>query len=1257
MTITTQPFDVRKTVDQLNLIGLTVEHDGSVSYVNPYTLRVTAWSMDEIIGRNFFEVLVPAADRTTLKKLFQEALLRGSFPEQREIQILTRSGSTRNVHLNSFIPNGTGRSAAAGRTDAFTLIGEDLTNKRRVASALSNTNAQLQDLVDNTSDLIQLITLDGKFIFVNRAWREVLGYSADQIASLSLLDVLHPDFVKSTLDRLQRVQEGEPNPSFETVFRTKEGRTLFLSGSVNCRYDQGKPTAFRCILRDITQKIRAEKAQRLYYSIASWTLNTPNLDDFYQRVHHELGNIIDASNFFIALYDQSKRYLIFPYYVDESFQGNMRFTKKRLGSGLTEYTIRANKPLFLHDTDIYRLAQEHQIDLYGQQQPKLMLTAPLRIGDEITGIIGVKSYNDPNRYGPRDLELLEFISGQVALAIARKQAEAALNKQTARLNAIFDSSTYLIWSVNKAMQLTTFNQNYAQLIEQLTGDKPRLFLSAEKQGWRGVGDDNRRLLDERYKQAFRGQRQNFEMRFEMAGKESWLELHLNPILLTGGVIEEVSGIARDITNRKVAQLNLERSEEKFRGIFENLQDIYVRVDRHGIVTMVSPSVFKRSGYTPDEVLGENALNYFVDPGVIRRALFKLVRTRSVRNFEATLRRKDGTERQFMFNMLLLKDEDGRYSVVAALARDITELKRQSAELVKAKEEAERSLKVKERFLANMSHEIRTPMNGVIGMVDLLNDTTLNDEQRDYVRTIRRSSETLLNILNDILDLSKIEAGKMVLHEAPVTLSEIFEKLIALFGQQANAKQNKLFYTLTPELPQYVIADQTRLLQILSNLTSNALKFTEQGTVEVAASLVSKRGKFNRIRVEVRDSGIGISPENIGLLFNSFSQVDTSSRKTFGGTGLGLSISKELAHLMKGEVGVESTVGLGSTFWFTVELKETAISPTQSPQEAAADMKVTDFFTDYHPVILLVDDNAVNRKVASEILRKAGCDVTTASSGPEAIEAVAKGMAHGAEGEGQKATNLHTVAPTPPAPSPQPFDIIFMDIQMPDMDGVETTGILRKQFGDKLPPIVAMTAYSMREDRERFLSQGLDDYIPKPIRAQGLIAKVNELIKNKPVAAVETGPPVRQGVASLQRQQPTQPATVSGTSEVKVLDLQQFAALLAPYESEPVIDLDILGQLRDIGGAELVESVFDDFVTEATELVTESLSAFAAGDIATVKSHLHTLKGSAGTVGVARLARIAREAEGKLKIQDTSQLAQELKALEAAFTEFLATPRP
>jgi len=1191
-------FDVRQTVDQLNLIGLTVERDGTLSYANPYTYRVTAWQPDDVIGRNFFDVFVPPADRAKLEQEFDDALRRGGFIEQREISLLARSGALRNVQLNSFIVNN-----RASELTSFTIIGEDVTTKKRVASALSFSNSQLQDLVDNTSDLIQLVTLDGKFMFVNRAWREVLGYGSDEIAALTLREVLHPDYADVTMQRLKRIQDGEKLPYFETVFRNKAGKTIFVSGSVNCRYDNGRPTAFRCILHDTTSKIRAEKSQKLYYSIANWTINTHDLNDLYGKIHEELGNIIDAKNFFIALYDQSKNYLYFPYYVDEYFGGNLRFTKRRLGNGLTEYTIRANKALFLYEKDIRQMADQHQLDLYGQLQPKVMLTAPLRVGEQVTGIIGVKSYDDERTYGPRDLELLEFISGQVALAIARKQDEAALNKQTARLNAIFDSSTYLIWSVNKSLQLTSFNKNYINLIERNLHETPTMLGSAPNLGWRMIGSDNRKLLEEKYKQAFRGIPQNFELRFEgnrSKGTETWLDFQLNPILLSSGVIEEVSGIARDITNRKRAEIVTRQSEEKFRGIFENLQDIYCRVDRHGRITMISPSVFKRMGYTPDEVLGQDVTQYFVDKGTVHRAMIRLVRNRSLRNFEVSLRRKDGSERQFMFNMLLLKDDNGHDSVVAVLARDITELKRQAAELVKAKEEAERSLKVKERFLANMSHEIRTPMNGVIGMIDLLTDTPLDTDQQDYVRTIKRSSETLLNILNDILDLSKIEAGKMALHEAPIAFREIFDKLIALFGQQAASKNNRLLYTLADDLPRYVIADQTRLLQILSNLTSNAIKFTENGDVSVVASLLSKKGKFNRIRVDVHDSGIGISAENIKLLFNSFSQVDESSRKSFGGTGLGLAISKELALLMKGDIGVDSVVGKGSTFWFIIELKETAISPTQQSGEGA-EVTLVNFFKDTHPQVLLVDDNATNRKVASEILRRSGCIVTTASSGREAIELVSS-----REGS---------------------FDVIFMDIQMPDMDGVETTSNLRAQFGDALPTVVAMTAYSMREDRERFLSQGLDDYIAKPIRAQSLIAKVKEL--------VDAASTKRESNQLQHRQQ-----------QIAKQTAQQQPVL------PPIIDQDIVTQLRDLGGQELVDSIMEEFVTEATELVNGANDAFALGDIPTVKSNLHTLKGSAGTIGVARMAYIAREAEGKLKLSDTSHLGDELVALTEAFGEFL-----
>ncbi len=1060
-----------------------------------------------------------------------------------------------------------------------------------VAEALRKSNAQLQDLVDNTSDLIQLITLDGRFLFVNRAWHEALGYESNELIKLRLKDIVWPDALEGTLSILKRVEKGEKIADFETVFKSKANKKIYLNGSITCRYEDGRATAFRCILHDISSRVRAERSQNLYYSIANWTIKTNDLDEFYLRVHEELGKVIDAENFFVALYDPAKSYIYFPYYVDQYFHGSMRFTKRKLGNGLTEYAINANKPLFLYENDISELAKNKGLYLYGQV-PKVMLCVPLRIGDRVTGIIGVKSYNNANQYRPRNLEMLEFISGQVALAIARKQAEQSLNRQTARLNAIFDSTSYLIWSVNKAFQLTSFNKDYDDFAKKHLHTSPSINVSVERLGWQLVTSESRKQLEEHYRQAFKGDAQTFEIKLNSPSLKTdmWLEFTLNPIRLAEGNIEEVSGIARDITSRKNGDLQTRKSEAMFRGIFVNLQDIYCRTNRKGIITMISPSVLKRTGYTVEDVMGTSITQYFAEPRQIHAALIRLRRDGSLRNFEAELRTKNGNLRQFMFNMLLL-EEDGE-PIIAALARDITEFKRSELELRRAKEDAERSLKVKERFLANMSHEIRTPMNGVIGMIDLLAETSLDIEQKDYVQTIRRSSETLLTILNDILDLSKIEAGKMALNEAPVVTEEIFDKLTALFGQTAKSKNVRLQYHFDDTIPKYIIADQTRLLQILSNLTSNALKFTENGMVQIEVSTLWTKGRFHKLKIEVRDSGIGISKENLMLLFNAFSQVDTSSRKTYGGTGLGLAISKELCRLMKGEIGVESTYGQGSTFWFTFETKETNIAPTIQSREGS-ELSISHSFENYQPTILLVDDNFVNRKVASEILKKSGCKVDTADSGKKAIELMT-------ESTGSAKVN---------------YDIIFMDIQMPDMDGIETTQRLRAQFGKMMPPVVAMTAYSMKEDRERFLSQGMDDYVPKPIRAQVLIDKVKVLLLARPAAA----PIIIQKEA---------------TNEL------------------PIIDLDIVKQLSSLGGFELISSIFEDFVTEASQLTNEALEAFEVQDIATVKSNLHTLKGSAGTIGVVRVAEVAKNAEAKLKQNDSSHLAVELAVLKSEMDIFL-----
>ncbi len=1174
---------VNTSLNYLNMLGLTLDADLTIRAVNNFLLRKTSWTPQELVGKHFVNFLIPEEKRTEVSSILRDAISGITPLERSEITLYDRHQSLRTMVVNSVW-----LLEQEEEVRFVTLIGDDITRRRRMEAALSKSNSQLQDLVENTSDIILLITLEGRFIFVNKEWCEVLDYTLQEIASMTLDDILDPAYRETTYAQLDRIKEGDMTPDFETVFLTRHGKRIFLSGSVNCRYDNGRPTAFRCILHDFTAKNRAEKAQNLYYSIANWTNNSKNLDDFYHKIHQELGKIIDASNFFIALYDPRQSFLYFPYYVDAYFPKNVRFTRRKLGTGVTEYAIASNKPLFLYDNDIEELARTNSLYLYGVT-PKVMLCVPLRIGDRITGIIGVKSYTSTNTYDKPDLELLEFISGQIALAIERKQTEEELSKYAARLNAIFDSSSHMIWSVNRNLQLTSFNKNYASVIEEKSNTRPTLHLSTDKLGWRMLGGQNRRSLESHYKQTFRGEPQYFELKINTrGGGEMWLEFHLNPIFLSSGAIEEVSGIARDITRRKQAEISLRQNEEKFRGIFENLQDIYCRMNRRGIITMISPSVLKRTGYTPAEVLGKPITHFFSDRELMRDSLFKLKKEGSLRNVEGALLVKNGSIRQYMFNMLMFKNEKGEMEEVAVLARDITELKRNEFELRKAKEQAERSLKVKEGFLANMSHEIRTPMNGVIGMIDLLSTTRLNPEQKDYIHTIKRSSETLLNILNDILDLSKIEAGKMELHVMPLELADIFDKLLALFGQTAKSKGNTLTCHISPDLPAYILGDATRLLQILSNLASNALKFTEKGEVRIEVLKAKQVAEKLTIKVEVHDSGIGISKEDQKMLFTSFTQVDNSSRKSFGGTGLGLAISKQLCRMMNGDIGVVSQSGKGSTFWFTFETEETLLVPESNGLQES-NSTLFKAFEGSTPFILLVDDNVVNRKVAGEILKKAGCTVDPAESGFEAIAKIAA-----QEGK-------------------SPYDVILMDIQMPDMDGIQTTARLRKLYGKQLPPIVAMTAYSMKEDREKFLKEGMDDYLAKPIRAAELIGKVQQLIRNE-LPAAPLLPPVRE------------PAV-------------------------PDLDPEIVRQLHAIGGLDLVASVYEDFIAESSELVRETLEAWKKQDIVTIKSHLHTLKGSAGTVGAMQIAGIAKDAEGRLKTNDTSTLAAAIPELEAAFQHF------
>ena len=376
------------------------------------------------------------------------------------------------------------------------------------------------------------------------------------------------------------------------------------------------------------------------------------------------------------------------------------------------------------------------------------------------------------------------------------------------------------------------------------------------------------------------------------------------------------------------------------------------------------------------------------------------------------------------------------------------------ELKAARDQAMEASRLKSQFLANMSHEIRTPMNGVLGAGNLLAATDLTDEQRAYVDILSSSGQALLTIINDVLDLSKIEAGRLELEPSTFTLLDPFTEVVNLLAPQASAKNVRLSLNADADLPLSVVGDAGRLRQVVTNLVGNAVKFTNVGHVLVDVSAESRSSGDIMMCCAVTDSGIGIAEQDVARLFAEFSQLDTSNARRFGGTGLGLAISDRLVRLMNGEIGCTPTAGGGSTFWFTAPFalarpdsparNDVAVASTATPRGTAAASA---------PAILIVEDNETNALILTHMLKLLGYRSDTVSNGADALEAASR----------------------------ETYSTILMDCQMPVMDGFTTTRRLRSRFaGDPRIPIVAITATATTEDQERCLAAGMDDYLPKPI---------------------------------------------------------------------------------------------------------------------------------------------------------------------------------
>ena len=637
----------------------------------------------------------------------------------------------------------------------------------------------------------------------------------------------------------------------------------------------------------------------------------------------------------------------------------------------------------------------------------------------------------------------------------RKQAEQALKESEMRYRGLIEAQGNFIVRIDPEGLFTFVNEAFCRFAGRVSGEL--------------IGRDSRSYIyhdditvHDKAIEALVSRRERVatvEHRMRARTRTAWVQWENVAVFDESGRVVEIQSVGQDVTERRRIYNALQESEKRLRFLFEEIPHIAVQGYNASLEAIfwnrASEDLYK---YSKKEALGRK-IEDLILPLDRRDELVKSFDSRiktgmPIPSGEMLKRTADGQQVSVYSSCLATRNQHGEWELYV-IDINLSELKRANEELVKAKETAERANRAKSEFLANMSHEIRTPMNGVIGMTHQLLESELTAEQHDDIQVIMESAKELMDIIDELLDISRIEAGEVRLHPEPFNIRETVKKVVLLFADRAGRKGLNLSMNIGDSVPEQLLGDSGRIRQVLINLVGNALKFTHSGYIQIRIQTEPVEGGWNLL-ANVEDTGIGMTPELQERIFEKFTQGDTSSKREYGGAGLGLAITRQLVRLMGGEITVSSEAGKGTTFQFNlklgyVKLSESTVIP---PPRIAAEK--TKFTAD----ILLVEDNLVNQKVASAMIKKMGCTVTVAPNGERALEQIAL----------------------------RKFDLIFMDCQMPVMDGFEATRAIRQMAGDiRDIPIVAMTAHALKGDRQHCLEVGMSDYLSKPVHRDALVA--------------------------------------------------------------------------------------------------------------------------------------------------------------------------